>query len=154
MLEMPITAWETLSRTTCRSCGQETRLFGIETHSCVADLYVLSSVCTSCEAIDVDMVPLSKAQQASHQSSEGEAMTRPSAQGAFDPETTQLLATAFEKAWEALQASARSADGDSTASREALAKAIIAAGRQTPGDAEQLANVALAVVAPRNLDRR
>ena len=82
-------------------------------------------------------------------------MSRPPPSGAFDPETTQLLASAFEKAWEALQASALAADEAwAAATRETLAKAVILAGRRrTTADAKQLADIALAVIAPHGLSR-
>jgi hypothetical protein len=70
------------------------------------------------------------------------------AQAAFDPETIDILAAAFEVAWENLQASGGPLTNDTAAStRELLAKRIIDMGSRGERDPLKLMNDALAHLA-------
>ena len=62
----------------------------------------------------------------------------------FDPETIEILAAAFDKAWQRLAASGSSIAKDETAAREKLAKNIIAAARTGLRDKDILIERALA----------
>jgi hypothetical protein len=67
---------------------------------------------------------------------------------AFDPETTSLLGAAFDKAWQTVQTS-RSPLADekhAAATRELLAKNILAAGHRGERDINQLVEEALALL--------
>lgn len=71
------------------------------------------------------------------------------AQEAFDPETTALLASAFDTAWDTIQccrSSAATADG-AESTREQLAKYIIATARDGERDPHRLVERALPRVA-------
>jgi hypothetical protein len=76
-------------------------------------------------------------------------MTKLLANGAFDPETTNLLGAAFEGAWQALRvAGSPLADETHAAStREILAKTIIARAQQGERDSQRLVEGALTSLA-------
>jgi hypothetical protein len=65
--------------------------------------------------------------------------------GSFDPETTSLLASAFEDAWETVRKSGSplASDGQASATREILAKRIIERAKAGERDSKTLANDAL-----------
>jgi hypothetical protein len=62
----------------------------------------------------------------------------------FDPETIEILAAAFDKAWQRLAASGSPIAKDETAAREMLAKNIITAARTGLRDKDILIERALA----------
>jgi hypothetical protein len=65
--------------------------------------------------------------------------------GAFDPETVELLAKAFDEAWASMLAlRPRYAADDSTDRREEIARRIVAAARRGERDVGRLAADALA----------
>jgi len=78
---------------------------------------------------------------------QGYAMTITSLLGAgsFDPETTSLLASAFEAAWETVRKSGSplAADGQASSTREILAKRIIDRAKAGERDPKILASDAL-----------
>ena len=67
---------------------------------------------------------------------------------AFDPETTSLLGAAFDKAWQTVQTSGSplAAEKHAAATREILAKKILAAGHRGDRDINQLVEEALALL--------
>jgi hypothetical protein len=67
---------------------------------------------------------------------------------AFDPETTSLLGAAFDKAWQAVQTSGSplADEKHAAATREILAKNILAAGHRGDRDINQLVEEALALL--------
>ncbi len=71
-------------------------------------------------------------------------------QAAFDPETTAILAKAFETAWETLKRSdpTTATDGDVRQRREQLAKYIIGAAQEGERDPHRLIERALSHLAP------
>ena len=66
---------------------------------------------------------------------------------AFDPETTSLLGAAFDKAWETVQTSGSpAAEKHAAATREILAKKILAAGHRGERNMDRLVEEALALL--------
>jgi len=67
---------------------------------------------------------------------------------AFDPETTSLLGAAFDKAWQTVQTSGSplADEKHAAATREILAKNILAAGHRGDRDIHQLVEEALALL--------
>jgi hypothetical protein len=65
--------------------------------------------------------------------------------GAFDPETASLLASAFESAWETVKKSGSplAADGQALSMREILARRIIDSAQTGERDPKRLINDAL-----------
>ena len=63
---------------------------------------------------------------------------------AFDPETTSLLGAAFDKAWQTVRTSGAD-EKHAAATREILAKNILAAGHRGDRDIDQLVEEALAL---------
>jgi hypothetical protein len=68
---------------------------------------------------------------------------------AFDPNTTELLASAFDIAWDTVKksGSALAADDQAMSTREVLAKRIIEMGQQGERDRQRLIDDALAHLA-------
>jgi hypothetical protein len=68
------------------------------------------------------------------------------ANAAFDSETTAILASAFDTAWEAVRISGGplAEDGNASSTRERLAKRIIVKGQAGERDAKRLVDDALA----------
>ena len=71
------------------------------------------------------------------------------AKSGFDPDTTALLASAFDAAWDALKksGSARAADSEAALTREVLAKCIIDMGEKGERNRRRLVDGALAHLA-------
>jgi hypothetical protein len=67
---------------------------------------------------------------------------------AFDPETTSLLGAAFDKAWQTVQTSGSplAETKHAAATREILAKNILAAGHRGERDMNRLVEEALALL--------
>ena len=67
---------------------------------------------------------------------------------AFDPETTSLLGAAFDKAWQTVQTSGSplAAEKHAAATREILAKKILAAGHRGERNMNRLVEEALALL--------
>jgi len=67
---------------------------------------------------------------------------------AFDPETTSLLGAAFDKAWQTVQTSGSPLTDEkhAAATREILAKNILAAGHRGDRDIHELVEEALALL--------
>ena len=76
-------------------------------------------------------------------------MTRLLANGAFDPETTNLLGAAFESAWQTSRdaGSPLTDETHAASTREMLAKTIIARAQQGERDSQRLVEGALASLA-------
>ena len=71
-------------------------------------------------------------------------------EAAFDPETVEVLASAFDTAWQRVEksGSALALGEDAATTRETLAKRIIAAARAGERDKNRLVEQALSSVAP------
>jgi hypothetical protein len=146
MLKIVISASDRRDGPACRKCGAKTRLFGTESHPLIGQLRVLSYVCVDCEAVRVDMAPLPRARGQLSLHRKEAAM--PMASRAFDPETTSLLGAAFDKAWQTVQTSGSllADEKHAAATRELLAKNILAAGHRGDRDINQLVEEALALL--------
>jgi len=134
----------------CRKCGATTNLFGTESHPLIGQLRVLSYVCVDCDAVRVDMAPLPRArgQLSLHRKEAAMPMAKLLSSRAFDPETTSLLGAAFDKAWQTVQTSGSplADEKHAAATREILAKNILAAGHRGDRDINQLVEEALALL--------
>jgi len=135
---------------TCRKCGAKTRLFGTESHPLIGQLRVLSYVCVDCDAVRVDMAPLPRArgELSLHRKEAAMPMAKLLSSRAFDPETTSLLGAAFDKAWQTVQTSGSplAAEKHAAATREILAKKILAAGHRGERNMNRLVEEALALL--------
>jgi hypothetical protein len=58
MNQLVLTNHESLSGPTCRECGAPMRLFGIETHPTVERTDLRTYVCTYCDEVQTEDVPL------------------------------------------------------------------------------------------------
>jgi hypothetical protein len=134
----------------CRKCGAKTRLFGTESYPLIGQLRVLSYVCVDCDAVQVNMAPLPRArgQLRLHRKEVAMPMAKLLSSRALDPETTSLLGAAFDKAWQTVQTSGSplADEKQADATRELLAKSILAAGHRGDRDINQLVEEALALL--------
>jgi hypothetical protein len=128
----------------CHNCGATMRLLGIEAHPTIDRTDLLTYVCSHCEGLQTETVPHTKLKVFPQR-----GMVRPIdsllVNKAFDAETTQLLGSMFDAAWERVEASNRQlVDGRHAASmRELLAKCIIGMVEQGERDPNRLIEKAL-----------
>jgi len=111
------------------------RLFGIEPHPTIDRTDLLTYVCSRCDGVQTEIVAPTKLKPIG-------ALLR---EKAFDAETTGLLGSAFDAAWERVAATKiLPADkGHLALMRESLAKFIIAAVDQGERDPNRLVEKAL-----------
>jgi hypothetical protein len=119
------------------------RLFGIEAHPTIDGTDLLTYVCSHCDGLETETVP-----HANSKLLPKKAVGMPMnlvVDKAFDNETTQLLGSAFDAAWETARASnGPLLDERHVASmRELLAKFIIATVEQGERDPNRLMEKAL-----------
>src|SRR5262249_46207334 len=116
-------------------CGATMRLFGIESHPTIDRTELLTYVCNHCDAVQSKTAPPEKLMP----------MDSVLAEKAFDTETTHILGSAFDAAWEKIEATnAVPTDQRQAASmRELLAKFIIAAVEQGESDPHRVMEKAL-----------
>src|SRR5262249_18471658 len=114
----------------CRGCVATMRLFGIEPHPTTDRTDLLTYVCSRCDGVQTEIVAPTKLKPIG-------ALLR---EKAFDAETTGLLGSAFDAAWERVAATKiLPADkGHLALMRESLAKFIIVAVDQGEGDPNRL----------------
>jgi hypothetical protein len=119
----------------CRDCGARMRLFGIEPHPTIDRTDLLTYVCSHCDAVQTETVAPEKLTP----------MDTLLAEKAFDAETTHILGSAFDAAWERIEATNTvPADQRQAASmRELLAKFTIAAVEQGESDPRRVMEKAL-----------
>jgi len=128
----------------CSTCGATMKLFGIEAHPTIDRTDLLTYVCSYCDGLETATVPHANSKRLPKN-----GMVRPMnlllADKAFDAETTQLLGSAFDAAWETVKASnGPLLDERHLASmRELLAKFIIATAEQGERDPNRLIEKAL-----------
>jgi hypothetical protein len=117
----------------CRDCGSTMRLFGIEPHPTIDRTDLLTYVCSDCEAVET---------AASEKLTPMDSLL---AQKAFDAETTHILGSAFDAAWDKIAAAGTlpTANGQAVSMRELLAKFIIAAVEQGERDPHRVMEKAL-----------
>jgi len=128
---------ESLNNLRCEVCDATMRLYGIELHPTIDCADLRTYLCPRCEEVQTAVVS-----SWSRLHPTGGALL-PGA--AFDAETTGLLGSAFDAAWEAAAASDSSlADAqDETSARESLARCIIEIVRQGETNPDRLAEDAL-----------
>jgi hypothetical protein len=127
----------------CERCGGEVRLFGIEPHPTRTRADLRSYVCTQCDAMRIESVPLRPRLLAMTETVV--PMPGLAADAAFDAETTKLLGAAFEAAWQTVETSGSGyADAPhAAATRELLAKRIVERAKQGERDHGRLVEDAL-----------
>jgi hypothetical protein len=143
---MPRTAskrCEAIACPNCERCGAEARLFGIETHPTVERTELRTYVCRQCDAIQTESVPLLRLLP--YQG--GPMPIVPFlANAGFDAETTLLLGSAFDAAWQTAKTAGggRTDDMRAAAIRDVLARRIIEMGRRGERNRDRLVEDALA----------
>src|SRR5262249_7695583 len=104
MTQQAPTRAERRSRPKCSKCGATMKLFGIEAHPTIDRTDLLTYVCSHCDGLETETVP-----HATSKRFPKKGMVMPMnlllANKAFDTETTQLLGSAFDAAWETVKAS-------------------------------------------------
>ena len=120
------------------------KLFGIEAHPTIDRTDLLTYVCSHCDGLETETVPHAKSKRLPKRGTVM-PMSLLLANKAFDTETTQLLGSAFDAAWETVKASnGPLLDERHVASmRELLAKFIIATLEQGERDPNRLIEKAL-----------
>ena len=128
----------------CSKCGATMKLFGIEAHPTIDRADLLTYVCSHCDGLETETVPHANSKRLPKKGMVM-PMNRLLANKAFDTETTQLLGSAFDAAWETVKASdGPLLDERRVASmRELLAKFIIATVEQGERDPSRLIEKAL-----------
>ena len=119
------------------------KLFGIEAHPTIDRTDLLTYVCSHCDGLETETVP-----HANSKLLPKKAVGMPMnlvLDKAFDNETTQLLGSAFDAAWETAKASNGSLldERHAASMRELLAKFIIATVEQGERDPNRLIEKAL-----------
>jgi beta-galactosidase/beta-glucuronidase len=132
----------------CDRCGVGMRLFGIEAHPTVDGTDVHTYVCAWCDAVQTRDRP-APASMASATTGPAMPPAFPLATTAFDSEMTSLLASAFDAAWQSVQASNSTlADAaHATSTRALLAKSIIEMGQRGERNHQRLVENASARLA-------
>jgi|SRR5215467_558349 len=128
----------------CSTCGATMKLFGIEAHPTIDRTDLLTYVCSHCDGVETESVPHGNSKFLP-KNGMVRSMNLLLADKAFDAETTQLLGSAFDAAWETVKASnGPLRDERHVASmRELLAKFIIATAEQGERDLNRLIEKAL-----------
>jgi hypothetical protein len=119
----------------CRDCGARMRLFGIEPHPTIDRTDLLTYVCSDCDAVQTESVAPEKLTP----------MDSLLAEKAFDAETTHVLGSAFDAAWDRIAAADTppTDNGQAASMRELLAKFIIAVVEQGETDPHRVMERAL-----------
>jgi len=135
MTQLTPTRAERRSCPKCRDCGATMRLFGIEPHPTIDGTDLLTFVCSHCDGVQTEIDPPAKLK----------LMGSLLANKAFDAETTRVLGSAFDAAWEKAEATnILPTDKRQLASmRELLAKIVIAKAEQGEKDPKRLIETAL-----------
>jgi len=129
------------SRPKCDRCGAAMQLFGIESHPAIDGHDVRTYVCRPCDEVKTALVPAKAGSRTDGKRTAG-AINVLLARGAFDDETTRLLGSTFDTAWEAVKAS-DGALADGPRARELLAKYIVATAEQGERNPDRLVASAL-----------
>jgi hypothetical protein len=119
----------------CRDCGATMRLFGIESHPTIDRIDLLTYVCSRCDEVQTEIVA----------PTELKPMDSLLANKTFDAETTRVLGSAFDAAWERVEATniLPTDERQVASTRELLAKFIIAKAEQAEKDPKRLIETAL-----------
>jgi len=127
---------------TCSNCGVPMRLFGIEAHCSIQRADLHTYVCSCCDGVQTETVSLSETAVVPYERS---AMNDLAVNGVFDPETTHLLGSALDAAWNSARASGAlpSDDRSKAATRESLAKYLIGMVGRGERDLDRLVEKAM-----------
>jgi hypothetical protein len=111
------------------------RLFGIESHPTIDRIDLLTYVCSRCDEVQTEIVA----------PTELKPMDSLLANKTFDAETTRVLGSAFDAAWERVEATniLPTDERQVASTRELLAKFIIAKAEQGEKDPKRLIETAL-----------
>jgi len=129
------------SRPKCDRCGAAMQLFGIESHPTIDGHDLRTYLCRPCDEVKTDLVPAKGGGRTERKRTAG-AIDVLLARGAFDDETTRLLGSTFDTAWETVKAS----DGppvDERHARDLLARYIVAMAEQGERNPDRLVATAL-----------
>jgi hypothetical protein len=132
----------------CPHCGSILRLFGVERHAIVERLALHTYVCPVCDAVQTDVVAIRQDEPAPSRREPVRVLDVLGTCG-FDDKTTNLLCTTFDSAWAKLKVSGGPLTDEPVAgaTRELLAKCIIALGRRAATNSDGLADKALVFLA-------
>jgi hypothetical protein len=130
------------STSACPRCGTGLRLFGVERHDIIDRMALRTYVCPACDAIATDLVAMADGPLGSRREV---SVYDPLGSCGFDDETTKQLGLTFDSAWAKLEASGGplTAEPVAGATRELLARCIIALGRRLTRPADKLDEKAL-----------
>jgi hypothetical protein len=144
MTQLSLTRAERRKRPRCPDCGTTMRLFGIEAHPTIDRSDLLTYVCSHCDGLQTEiephekltLVPLRRVVM---------PMDSLLANKAFDAETTSLLGSTFDAAWERVETSDSppTDKGRVPSMRELLAKFIIGMVEQGERNPNRLIETAL-----------
>ena len=144
MTQLSLTRAKRRKRPRCPDCRTTMRLFGIEAHPTIDRSDLLTYVCSHCDGLQTEiephekltLVPLRKVVM---------PMDSPLASKAFDAETTSLLGSTFDAAWERVETSdSPPTDKERVPSmRGLLAKFIIGMVEQGERNPNRLIEIAL-----------
>jgi hypothetical protein len=128
---------ESLSDRKCRACDVTMRLFGVEAHPTIERMDLRTYVCPRCDAVGTEIVPASPELNS--------PIRTLLAGGGLDAETTRLLGSTFDAAWETLVTSGSPLIDPQRADsiRELLAKCIFSMIQLGETDTNRVAENAL-----------
>jgi hypothetical protein len=132
------------------------RVFGIERHPHLDGMALRSHECPQCENLQTDIVPSAQEWLDCVEDNPGTPTFRLSVSEGFDDEIVDIFGSAFEAAWQSLQASGSRLTHEPhiASTRELLAKWILVLGKQGERDRNQLVEKALALLAEPNPEAR
>ena len=128
------------------------RVFGIERHPKLHGMALRSHECPQCESLQTDIVPSAQEWLDPVEDNPVSPTFLLSVSEGFDDEIVDVFGSAFEAAWQSLQASdSRLTHEPNVAStREDLAKCILVLAKRGERDRNQLVEKALALLAESN----
>jgi hypothetical protein len=132
------------------------RVFGIERHLKLDGMALRSHECPQCESLQTDIVPSAQEWLDPVEDNPVSPTFLLSVSEGFDDEIVDIFGSAFEAAWQSLQASGSRLTHEPhiASTRELLAKWILVLGEQGERDRNQLVEKALAFLAESNPEAR
>src|SRR6476620_3986022 len=88
----------------CNQCGNLMRVFGIERHPHLDGMALRSHECPQCENLQTDIVPSAQEWFDRVEDNPGTPTFRLTVSEGFDDEIVDIFGSAFEAAWQSLQA--------------------------------------------------
>ena len=128
------------------------RVFGIERHPKLHGMTLRSHECPQCESLQTDVVPSAQEWLDPVEDNPVSPTFLLSVSEGFDDEIVALVGSAFEAAWQSLQASGSrlTQEPNVASTREDLAKCILVLAKRGERDRNQLVEKALALLAESN----